>query len=72
MLSIRKVYAKDIHAIRVLFIIVLFWGSASVLADNVVQYIHEKYKIPLWKMHVCIVILLIFIIILDPYTFEKI
>ena len=72
MLSIRKVYARDIHVIRVLFIIILFWGSASVLGDNLVQYIHEKYKIPLWKIHICIVILLLFIIILDPYTFERI
>ena len=72
MLSIRKVYARDIHVIRVLFIIILFWLSASVLADNVVQYIHEKYKIPLWKIHVSIVIILVVIIILDPYTFEKI
>ena len=58
--------------VRVLFIIILFWGSASVLADNLVQYIHGKYKIPLWKIHVFIVILLLFIIILDPYTFERI
>ena len=72
MFSIRKVYVKDIHAIRVLFIIVLFWVSTSALADNVIQYIHETYKIPLWKIHVFIVILLLFIIILDPYTFEKI
>jgi TRAP-type C4-dicarboxylate transport system permease small subunit len=72
MLSIRKVYAKDIHAVRVLFIIILFWGSVSVLADNLVQYIHEKYKLPLWKIHIFIVILLLFIIILDPYTFERI
>jgi membrane protein YdbS with pleckstrin-like domain len=72
MLSIRKVYARDIHVVRVLFIIIFFWLSVSALADNVVQYIHEKYKIPLWKIHICIVVILLVIIILDPYTFEKI
>jgi membrane protein YdbS with pleckstrin-like domain len=72
MLSIRKVYARDIHVVRVLFIIILFWLSVSALADNVVQYIHEKYKIPLWKLHICIVVILLVVIILDPYTFEKI
>ena len=72
MLSIRKVYARDIHVVRVLFIIIFFWLSVSALADNAVQYIHEKYKIPLWKIHICIVVILLVIIILDPYTFEKI
>ena len=72
MISIRKVYARDIHVVRVLFIIILFWLSVSALADNVIQYIHQKYKIPLCKIHICIVVILLFIIILDPYTFEKI
>ena len=67
----RVVSTKDIHVIRVLFIIILFWLSVSELADNIIQYVHEKYKTPRWKIHCTLVFVLLFVIILDPYTFEK-
>jgi membrane protein YdbS with pleckstrin-like domain len=67
----RVVSTKDIHVIRVLFIIILFWLSVSELAYNVIDYINKKYNIKRWKIHCTLVFVLLFIIILDPYTFEK-
>jgi len=72
MLSVRHtVYAKDLHTIRVLFIIILFWLSASYLADGVITYIHKKYNIELWKLHCLILVILLIVVLIDPYTFEK-
>jgi hypothetical protein len=63
---------KDVHAIRVLFIIILFWVSVAAIADQAIQTIEKKCKIPAWKIHVGIVVLLLFVIVLDPHTFERI
>jgi len=73
MVSVRHtLYAKDLHVIRVVFIIILFWVSASYLADSAIVYIHKKYDIELWKLHTLIVVFLLIIILVDPHTFERI
>ena len=72
MFSIRRIYARDIHVIRVLFIVILFWLSVSHLADTCIQHIHKKTDIPLWKIHLALVIGLIGVILIDPYTIEKV
>jgi len=64
-------YTRDLNAIRAVFIIILFWLSASYLADGIITYIHKKYNIELWKLHSLIMVLLIIIVLIDPYTFEK-
>jgi hypothetical protein len=65
------VYTRDFNAIRAVFIIILFWLSASYLADGIITYIHKKYDIELWKLHCLILVILLIVILIDPYTFEK-
>ena len=67
----NTVYTRDFNAIRAVFIIILFWLSASYLADGIITYIHKKYNIELWKLHALIMVLLLIIVLIDPYTFEK-
>jgi hypothetical protein len=73
MRSVRTTfYAEDLHVIRAVLIIILFWVSASYLADSAIMYIHKKYDIKLWKLHTLIVVFVLIIILVDPHTFERI
>ena len=62
---------KDLHVIRVLLIIILFWFGVWSLFDEIVNYIEKKYKMKRWRIHLGIILLTLFVIIVDPYTFEK-
>jgi len=62
---------KDLHAIRILLIIILFWHGIWSLTDEFIQYVEKKYNIKRWKLYAGIVLFALIYIILDPYTFEK-
>jgi predicted membrane protein len=61
----------DLHGVRVATILILFWVGVWNLAEECIQYIHINYNIPRWKINMTMVLLVLLIIILDPYTFEK-
>ena len=61
----------DLHGVRVATILILFWVGVWNLAEEAIMYIHHKYNIPRWKINMTMVLLVLLIIILDPYTFEK-
>jgi hypothetical protein len=65
------VSTKDLHGIRVVFIIILLWTAVWNLTENIVTWFEIKYNIRRWKLYVAILLVALLFIILDPYTFEK-
>jgi hypothetical protein len=61
----------DLHGVRVATILILFWVGVWNLAEEAISFLHRKYDIPRWKLNMTLVLLVLLIIILDPYTFEK-
>jgi uncharacterized membrane protein YsdA (DUF1294 family) len=61
----------DLHGVRVATILILFWVGVWNLAEEGLSYIHHKTNIPRWKLNLGLVLLVLLIIILDPYTFEQ-
>ena len=62
---------RDLHVIRVFIIIILFWIAIWNLTEEAITYIHEEYNICRWKIYAGIALTILGIIIVDPYTFEK-
>ena len=62
---------KDYHALRVVFIIILLWIGVWNLVEEVIQKIQEKTGFERWHIYLALVILMIMVVIYDPYTFEK-
>lgn len=65
------VSASDLHGIRVALILILFWVGIWNLTEEVITWIETEYRIPRRKLYIGLVLLMLLIIILDPYTFEK-
>lgn len=63
--------SQDIHALRVVFIIILLWIGVWNLVEEALNKIQEKTGLERWKLHLAIVGIAVFFVILDPYTFEK-
>ena len=63
--------SQDYHALRVVFIIILLWIGVWNLVEEIIQKIQEKTGLERWQLHLGIVIITVIIVILDPYTFEK-
>lgn len=62
---------QDYHALRVVFIIILLWIGVWNLVEEAIQKIQEKTGLERWHIHLAIVISMVIVVILDPYTFEK-
>ena len=62
---------KDLHVVQILVIIILFWYGIWSLTDEIIDYIEKTYRIKRWKLYSSIILLMLIIIIIDPYTFEK-
>jgi hypothetical protein len=71
----RKAYgvmnASDLHVVRASILLILFWVALWNLTEIVINWIEEKYNIPRWKVYAGIVVFILAVIVLDPYTFEK-
>lgn len=71
----RKAYgvmnASDLHVVRASILLILFWVALWNLTEMVIQWLEEKYDTPRWKVYVGIVAFVLCLIVLDPYTFEK-
>jgi hypothetical protein len=65
------VSASDLHGVRVALILILFWVGIWNLTEDAITWIEIKYRIPRRKLYIGLVLLMLLIIILDPYTFEK-
>jgi hypothetical protein len=65
------VSTSDLHGIRVAFILILFWVGIWNLTEEFISWIEYTYKIPRRKLYIGLVLIVLLIIILDPYTFEK-
>ena len=63
--------SQDYHALRVVFIIILLWIGVWNLVEEIIQKIQEKTGLERWHIHLTLVILMIIVVIYDPYTFEK-
>ena len=62
---------KDLHGIRVAFIVIIFWIGIWNLVDMLIENISERYNVEKWKLYATLVLLALLFIILDPYTFEN-
>ena len=65
------VSTADLHGIRVAAILVLFWVAVWNLAEETMGWFQRRYDIPKWKINCILLFLVLLIIIVDPYTFEK-
>jgi hypothetical protein len=65
------VSGKDLHAIQIATILILFWVGVWNLTEEVLDKIQQKYNIIRWKLYAGLVLFVLLIIILDPHTFEK-
>jgi hypothetical protein len=63
---------SDIIGIRVAIILILFWVGIWNLTETIVDWIEENYQIKKTNQYITLVIVLLVIIIWDPYTFEKV
>jgi len=63
--------ASDLHGIRVALILILFWVGIWNLTEEFISWIEFNYKISRRKLYIGLVLFVLLIIILDPYTFEK-
>lgn len=64
------VSASDLHGIRVAVIIILFWTGIWNLLEELATYIQEKTGMSRVKIFGAMTCIALFIIIVDPYTFE--
>ena len=62
---------QDYHALRVVLIIILLWVGVWNLVEELITKFQEKTQVARWKIYLGLVILTVLIVILDPYTFEK-
>ena len=67
----RIISSTDLHVLRALFIIILLWLGVWGFSDEMITYIQQKYTIERWKIYAGIIFIMVFIILIDPYTFEK-
>jgi TRAP-type C4-dicarboxylate transport system permease small subunit len=68
-----KIYrtAKDLHVLRIVFIIILLWFAAWGLADELFHWIEQKYKLPRWKLYLFVLLIMLCIVLVDPHTFDR-
>ena len=64
------VSASDLHGIRVAVIVIIFWTGIWNLLEELATYIEEKTELSRVKIFGAMTLLALFIIIVDPYTFE--
>jgi len=62
---------SDLHVIRILLIIILFWHGIWSLTDEAIHAVERHHGVERWKCYLAVVLLALLIIILDPHTFEK-
>jgi hypothetical protein len=62
---------EDLHVIRILLIIILFWVGVWGLSDELIHSIRKKYNIESWKLYLFVVLLMSSIILRDPHIFDK-
>ena len=63
--------ASDLHVVRASILLILFWVALWNLTEMVIEWLEQEYNIPPWKVYITIVIFILAVIVLDPYTFEK-
>lgn len=63
--------AKDWYVIHASVVIVLFWAALWNLSDEVIAFIEERYGIKRWKQSIGLLVIVLIIISVDPYLFEK-
>jgi len=63
--------AKDLHVLRIVFIIILLWFGAWGLADEFFHWIEQKYKLPRWKLYLFVLLIMLTIVLVDPHTFDR-
>lgn len=62
---------QDYHALRVVLIIIILWVGVWNIVEELITKVQEKTGLERWKLYCGLVVLTIGIVILDPYTFEK-
>jgi hypothetical protein len=65
------VSTSDIRGILVVVLLVLFWVGIWNLTEELVEWIEDKYKIKDTVLYGILVVVVLAIIVLDPYMFEK-
>lgn len=66
------VSAEDLHAVRVLLIIILFWMAIWNLMEEFLTWVQEKTKMKRWKIYLILAASIFLVILFDPQTFENI
>jgi hypothetical protein len=64
------VSASDLHGIRVAVIVIVFWTGIWNLLEILATYIEEKTTLSRVEIFGAMTLLALFIILVDPYTFE--
>jgi undecaprenyl pyrophosphate phosphatase UppP len=62
---------SDLHVIRILLIIILFWHGIWSLTDEAIHMVQRQHGVERWKCYLAVVLIALIIIILDPHTFDK-
>ena len=64
------VSASDLHGVRVAVIVIVFWTGIWNLLEILATHIEEKTKLSRVEIFGAMTLLALFIILVDPYTFE--
>ena len=62
---------KDWYVIHAAAVIILFWFAIWNLADDGVKWIEREYGIEPWKVNLALLVVVLLLIRVDPYLFEK-
>ena len=69
--SYRSLTIEDLHVIRILLIIILFWVGVWGFSEELIHSIRKNYNIQSWKLYLFVVVLMSSIILRDPHIFDK-
>jgi len=70
--ALSKMADHTFYLLFVSFLVIVFWHATYELVSEFVSYVEDKYKIEKWKIHVALLLMVIFLIEYHPTFLEKI
>jgi hypothetical protein len=67
----RLISAKDLYILQVVIIIIFLWIAIWNLTEIAIDNIQERTQFDRWKLYVGLLVIVLVIIMFDPYIFEK-
>jgi hypothetical protein len=66
-----RVSAKDLYVLHIAIVIILLWIAIWNLVEHGITLVEERTQIQRWKLYAGLLVFVLVLIFLDPYTFEK-